>query len=110
MVPVSATTLSLKTILIVLVLTVTGVLPAAQGQSKADRIEAVAPARELYNEISVALELGVDAKMFAADNGLTINRQMVGAGNRWIFNTATVAEATTKATALRGIAGVESVF
>lgn len=109
---------STAVLLAVFVITASGLSPtalgqgeqAAPGQGKAGVARAVVPEREYYNEIYIALDQGVDAKTFAAQNGLTINRQMVGAGNRWIFNTKTVAQATQKATALRKIDGVESAF
>jgi subtilisin family serine protease len=98
------------TLLTAFAVTASGTSSTSYGQGKADVVAAAAPERHYYNEIAVALEQGIDAQAFAASNGLSINRQMVGAGNRWIFNTASVAQATQKTKALRKLGGVESVF
>ena len=65
---------------------------------------------ELYNQIMVSLDSATNAQQFAQTHGLTVAYQFNGVANTWLFNTTSVASATTLTTGLQGAAGVNWAF
>lgn len=61
---------------------------------------------ELYSQVMVSLDSGVDAQRFALDHGLTVEYQFTGTENTWLFNTMTVGQATSLTAELQDTAGV----